>query len=549
MEDSKKTTESNEQTNEVHEDTTPATSTEITVGDDSKTEESVEERFARFVTENRSTDYVRNNFGGAAGFAYADYLSNHNLTIELTDDEKYERARHKIFIQGTGADVKFYGYEDNLKDRVVNGTLGRKTVKRVNFQQRVELTADEAAEIVAEYGLTLDRYIEMTEAAKKAEKEQRESEVEAQFASWKEKGYTSEYVEQIRNHVIAAEYAAYLQRTAVSNSVEETTELQIDSEAEANIGEPAEKTETPNPATNDTLLEVRGAVFTNSQYTYSDMTGYLEEIAEYDAGVDQIEVCYEDDEMVDEFRDEYTPDKFVVGFEGRLLTSTFNQLKAKVASFDNPAGDNFVYSRHFTVLKYDAEPVEEEYDDEEYEPETPEPVTLPIDSDAAIATLSTLALSALAALFNVVKAPVPAEPAKPAEETPTVQPVEKAVSNTGKSKLDSTREKIAKTQDAIKKNTRRLMKLDAKVHGLGTELDFYEKAFNAALVDSAIESYSTPLDELTHIAGQIGGKLIDKAKAETTAATLRARIAKATARLEKLSSELASLESEIATAA
>ena len=397
MEDSKKTTESNEQTNEVHEDTTPATSTVITVGDDSTTEEGVEERFARFVTENRSTDYVRNNFGGAAGFAYADYLSNHNLTIELTDDEKYERARHKIFIQGTGADVKFYGYEDNLKDRVVNGTLGRKTVKRVNFQQRVELTADEAAEIVAEYGLTLDRYIEMTEAAKKAEKEQRESEVEAQFASWKEKGYTSEYVEQIRNHVIAAEYAAYLQRTAVSNSVEETTELQI-------------------------------------------------------------------------------------------------------------------------------------------------------DSDAAIATLSTLALSALAAPFNVVKAPVPAEPAKPAEETPTVQPVEKAVSDTGKSKLDATREKIAKTQDAIKKNTRRLMKLDAKVHGLGTELDFYEKAFNAALVDSAIESYSTPLDELTHIASQIGGKLIDKAKAETTAATLRARIAKAIARLEKLSSELASLESEIATA-
>ena len=118
----------------------------------------------------------------------------------------------------------------------------------------------------------------------------------------------------------------------IEESVEETTESQIDSEAEANIGEPAEKTETPNPATNDTLLEVRGAVFTNSQYTYSDMIGYLEEIAEYDAGVDQIDVCYEDDEMVDEFRDEYTPDKFVVGFEGRLLTSTFNQLQSRLQS-------------------------------------------------------------------------------------------------------------------------------------------------------------------------------------------------------------------------
>ena len=170
-----------------------------------------------------------------------------------------------------------------------------------------------------------------------------------------------------------------------------------------------------------------------------------------------------------------------------------------------------------------------------------------IDSDAAITALSTLAVSALTALFNIVKAPVETAAPAVAEEAPAVQPIEKPVE--AKSELDATRGKIAKVQEAIKKNTRRLRKLDAKVHGLGTELDFYATEFNAALDDSAIWNYAEPMEELAHIASQIGARLAEKAKAEINVATLRTRIEKAKVKLARLTGELASLESQNTLAA
>ena len=352
----------------------------------------------------------------------------------VADVRYYEDKTYKTFKGAVESIIKakiaqYLGNRYGQRHRIESVTLkdasgeilisyGRKIVSNGNqYGYDIEETLEIAESVEAEVEAVADKWAERNaETVKVYEaKTARNAAVahvsfKAHFECW-----LYEKAEAEKAAIYAAIAAAVIEDVEANDDDDEdedeirTAKPVIENEAEANIGEPVEKTETPNPATNDTLLEVRGAVFTNSQRTYSDMAGYLEEIAEYDAGVDQIDVCYEDDEMVDEFRDEYTPDKFVVGFEGRLLTSTFNQLKSKVASFDNPAGDNFVYSRHFAVLKYDAEPVEEEYDDEEYEPETPEPATPQIDSDATIATLGGLLVTALTALYNATHSTAPAK--------------------------------------------------------------------------------------------------------------------------------------------
>ena len=81
--------------------------------------------------------------------------------VKITDeeidevDENYEKAQKKVVI----IDGKLYGYETVVKERKVNCTLGRRVSKSVKFENRVEITKEEAEEILSEYGFTVDSYI------------------------------------------------------------------------------------------------------------------------------------------------------------------------------------------------------------------------------------------------------------------------------------------------------------------------------------------------------------------------------------------------------
>ena len=169
----------------------------------------------------------------------------------------------------------------------------------------------------------------------------------------------------------------------------------------------------------DTLLEIRGVIFTHSQYTWHDICDYLDKIESCDDGADQI-IVHDSEELIEEFSDDCISYEFAIGFEGRLLTSTLNLIKAKIKSFENPYGG---YTPHFAALKYEAEPVDEDCYDEEYEPETPtDSGDLPdydepeADSNSVIATLAGLLITTLTALYNVTtKTPEPATDSTPAE--------------------------------------------------------------------------------------------------------------------------------------
>lgn len=81
--------------------------------------------------------------------------------VKITDEEidevaeNYEKAQGKVVI----IDGKLYGYEIIVKDRKVNCTLGRRDTKSVTFRNLVEITKEEAEEILAEYGFTVESYI------------------------------------------------------------------------------------------------------------------------------------------------------------------------------------------------------------------------------------------------------------------------------------------------------------------------------------------------------------------------------------------------------
>ena len=116
-----------------------------------------------------------------------------------------------------------------------------------------------------------------------------------------------------------------------------------------------------DPAPSDKLLKIRGCIFTHSQYTWAEASEYLDKIEACDAGADHIQAG-SNEWLIEEFSDDYTPSEYAVTFEGECLTSTLELIQAKVKSFDTPDR----YSPHYAVLKYDAEPVED--DDEESEP-------------------------------------------------------------------------------------------------------------------------------------------------------------------------------------
>lgn len=145
-----------------------------------------------------------------------------------------------------------------------------------------------------------------------------------------------------------------------------------------------------NSAPTDKLLKIRGCIFTHSPYTSAEITEYLEEIEACDAGADHIQASSEDAGLIEEFSDDYTPEEYAVTFEGECRTSTLNMIKAKVASFDNPAGKNFHYNPHYAVLKYEAEPVEDADDEPEPATEPAEEIPAPAcdsdesDSDSAM---------------------------------------------------------------------------------------------------------------------------------------------------------------------
>lgn len=490
-------------------------------------EETTEERFARFVQENRSVLYVKNKLGGAAGFAYTDYLTDHNLTIEPTDDEKYATVKHKITVQKHGGEIELYGYKTVYKEKVVNCVRGQRVKKNVTELVMAKLTIDEAAEIIAPYRLTVERYLEMWEAERMAE-------LEKLFVSWKAKGCTVEVISESWGAEKAAEYGAYLERMASAVSAEETesaseTTAAPDIEIPDNETSEVEVIEAPkiNEVTEsvETVAAVKAQIFklvnvvpsisrqalglvTRAIAEIGTITGYRAQIQAFE----KINLAdYED--MVAQ------PIQQRIAELREHLDSSTGYLQGLRKEYDV-----MVESTRFNVDTL-----------RQLVADYPE-VAATID-DAELQTAFAPKISAFPTIDE--PASLPAETFKPAvvEEPPKiVEPVEEI------SKQDAARAKIEKTRNSLKNNNRRLTKTEAKIRGLDNELEFYEAAFKAALADSAIEKYSTTIDELAHIAAEISKRLNEKAKAEITVTTLRRRIENASTRLGKL-------EAEIATAA
>lgn len=468
------------------------------------------------------------------------------------EEKNYTEAKKHVRLEySANGEERWEVYSTLRKYRKVNGTLGRMTTKEMIYYDWERVDKADAAKILGNYGLTIAQFVEMQEAETCV----------ANFERWAKDGCTVDFLLEVGalDEASAEEYRIYLAQT-------ETTAV-----AE-NDGTETASTESENPAslndttddnaddTNDTASEnVEAATADDDEESkIKQKAAEAIEAAYHRAqrdGTPLINELYAAANYYDGRGIELSRREFIADLDciKKLKRITCHH-RAKMAELEKDIEDcDRNIERKLAVRKIILAEIEKvsigaattfSGSNEEIEQGQPEQ---PIDSNTVIAALGTLAISALAALFNVVKAPAEkTEATKPAtvEETPIAVPVEKTVGDTSKDKLDATREKIAKTRDVIKKNTRRLSKLDAKVHGLGTELDFYEKAFNTTLDDSALVTYSEPLDELTYIASQISHKLIDKAKAELTVATLRERIAKATARLEKLFNELVQLESK-----
>lgn len=81
--------------------------------------------------------------------------------VQITDEEidevaeNYKKAQKKVEVIGG----RFYTKKDVVKSRKVNCTLGRSVYKDVHFTERVEISKEEAEEILKNYGFTAESYI------------------------------------------------------------------------------------------------------------------------------------------------------------------------------------------------------------------------------------------------------------------------------------------------------------------------------------------------------------------------------------------------------
>ncbi len=454
-------------------------------------------------------------------------------TTALKVEVNYEAAKSKVRLEYDKNGNEIWSvYGTIYKKRVVNCCKKTRDRRDVAFIDWERADAETAARILSEYGLTTEQFAKMQDAEEKVKV----------FSSWEKIRFTAEYVLEIgsADETTAAEYREYLSKN------EKATVEEIDDD-ELKVDEPEVETaaivevETENvgdlsdralAASNSRLRAFSVANEEKGEITAAPETKLLEMTAsaKFKATLENLDAFLTENLIANKQKGEgyevhsiYQPSdiEWLMTFAARVQPATLEKIKT--------------YAKNHEVKIYGK--VDGEWHNlakNDITPATPaiETAQPPIDSDTVITALGTLALSALTALFNVVKTPAESAETATVADPPESAPIEKPACV---NKLNATRDKIAKAKETLKKNTRRLMKLDAKVHGLGTELDFFSTAFNSAVGDSAAE-----IDELAYIASQISVKLAEKTKAEVAAVSLRSRIEKASARLVRLEEKIIS---------
>lgn len=128
-------------------------------------------------------------------------------------EKNYTLAKAEVRLEYSDTETEHWSaYGTIRKDRVVNGTLGRKTTKQIVTYGWERISKADAVEILGKYGLTTKQFAYM-----------RNEEVEASnFNVWAKNGCSAEFLLEIGSidETTAEEYRAYLK--SIGDSAQET---------------------------------------------------------------------------------------------------------------------------------------------------------------------------------------------------------------------------------------------------------------------------------------------------------------------------------------